>query len=203
MTSLLNIAPALRTPKASSSWAKLRSAARLPHRETTQSAHRQDLCLDREIHGGGQSLLLLLPRSRLWTFLPRVLFLLPLQCAKLCLNEHEYTKCQLARQNIRYEALDNGILSYASLTGCKPSSTISRQQRSMPYFASGCACCLIPSRPAIEAGYRYQLSILQIELSLTQVLDRPSVGAFSSKRSSGRTSIPAVPNRCNSSLFAG
>ena len=33
--------------------------------------------------------------------------------AKLCLNGHEYAKCQLARQGIAFEALDNGVLSCA------------------------------------------------------------------------------------------
>ena len=33
--------------------------------------------------------------------------------AKLCLNGHEYAKCQLARRGIAFEALDNGILSCA------------------------------------------------------------------------------------------
>ena len=29
--------------------------------------------------------------------------------AKLCINGHEYLKCQLERRSIDYEALDNGI----------------------------------------------------------------------------------------------
>jgi hypothetical protein len=29
----------------------------------------------------------------------------------LCLNGHEYVKQQLANKRVRYEALDNGILS--------------------------------------------------------------------------------------------
>ena len=33
--------------------------------------------------------------------------------AKLCLNGHEYAKQQLARKDIAFEALDNGILSCA------------------------------------------------------------------------------------------
>jgi hypothetical protein len=31
--------------------------------------------------------------------------------AKLCLNGHEYTKRQLAKRRIAFEALDNGVLS--------------------------------------------------------------------------------------------
>ena len=34
--------------------------------------------------------------------------------AKLCINGHEYVKCQLAKEGIPFEALDNGILSCAN-----------------------------------------------------------------------------------------
>ena len=30
--------------------------------------------------------------------------------AKLCLNGHEYFKCQLARRGIAFQAMDNGLL---------------------------------------------------------------------------------------------
>src|ERR1051325_2274102 len=35
--------------------------------------------------------------------------------AKLCLNGHEYLKCQLRQKGIAFEALDNGLLSCADL----------------------------------------------------------------------------------------
>lgn len=52
-----------------------------------------------------------------------------------------------------------------------------RRGRSTPCFASGCDDypTLSPSE-TVRAGYRYQLSILQLELSLTQVLDQPVSG---------------------------
>ena len=57
-----------------------------------------------------------------------------------------------------------------SATGCRP-------PRSTRCCASGWADCRIPSRPRIaQAGYRYDVSILQAEFSLTQVLDRPLTG---------------------------
>jgi hypothetical protein len=34
--------------------------------------------------------------------------------AKLCINGHEYVKCQLAKESIAFEALDNGVLSCAN-----------------------------------------------------------------------------------------
>jgi len=60
---------------------------------------------------------------------------------------------------------------------CKPSVTGYRRRRSTHCFASGCNNypTLSPPRDR-QAGYRYQLSILQLELSLTQVLDQPVSG---------------------------
>ena len=97
--------------------------------------------------------------------------------AKLCLNGHEYAKQQLERAHIPYQALDNGIGSCANpqrlqhicdgLSAAKIDALLRKWLRRLPhpYPASDRA-----------AGYRYQLSIWQIELSLTQVLDRPVSG---------------------------
>jgi hypothetical protein len=97
--------------------------------------------------------------------------------AKLCLNGHEYAKRQLERAGIRYQALDNGIQSCAdpkrlqnicdSLSAEKIDALLRKWLRRLPHP--------FPARDR-QAGYRYQISILQIELSLTQVLDRPVSG---------------------------
>jgi hypothetical protein len=97
--------------------------------------------------------------------------------AKLCLNGHEYAKRQLERGGIRYQALDNGIQSCAdpkrlqgicdSLSAEKIDALLRKWLRRLPHP--------FPARDR-QAGYRYQISILQIELSLTQVLDRPVSG---------------------------
>ena len=97
--------------------------------------------------------------------------------AKLCLNGHEYVKRQLAQQGIAYEALDNGILSCQNpqrlqiladgLSAEKIAALLRKWLRLLPHPFS--------ARDR-QAGYRYDLSILQIELSLTQVLDRPLTG---------------------------
>jgi hypothetical protein len=97
--------------------------------------------------------------------------------AKLCLNGHEYVKRQLAQQGIAYEALDNGVLSCADpqrlqvlcdgLSAEKIATLLRKWLRLLPHPFS--------ARDR-QAGYRYDLSILQIELSLTQVLDRPLTG---------------------------
>jgi hypothetical protein len=97
--------------------------------------------------------------------------------AKLCLNGHEYAKCQLHQEGIAYKALDNGFVSCADperlQTICDelgPLQIDNLLRRWLgrlphPYTAQD-----------REAGYRYDLSILQAEFSLTQILDRPLSG---------------------------
>ena len=97
--------------------------------------------------------------------------------AKLCLNGHEYAKRQLENRGIEYRALDNGVLSCADpgrlqsicdgLSGEKIDALLRKWLRLLPHPFS--------ARDR-QAGYRCQLSILQVELSLTQVLDRPVSG---------------------------
>jgi len=97
--------------------------------------------------------------------------------AKLCLNGHEYVKRQLEQQGLAYQALDNGLLSCQDpqrlqtlcdgLSAAKIEALLRKWLRRLPHPFS--------ARDS-QAGYRYDLSILQIELSLTQVLDRPVTG---------------------------
>ena len=97
--------------------------------------------------------------------------------AKLCLNGHEYLKRQLAKWGVAFEALDNGIKSCADpallqrladgLTAEKIERLLRKWLRRLPHP--------FPARDR-AAGYRYDLSILQAEFSLTQVLDRPVTG---------------------------
>jgi hypothetical protein len=97
--------------------------------------------------------------------------------AKLCLNGHEYAKQQLARKEIAFEALDNGILSCAEperlqqicdgLSADKINGFLRKWLRLLPHPFTGADR---------KAGYLYDISILQAEFSLTQVLDRPVHG---------------------------
>jgi hypothetical protein len=97
--------------------------------------------------------------------------------AKLCLNGHEYAKRQLAQKGIAFEALDNGILSCADperlqricdgLSAGKIDGFLRKWLRLLPHPFTG---------TDRKAGYRYDISILQAEFSLTQVLDRPVHG---------------------------
>jgi len=96
---------------------------------------------------------------------------------RICLNGHEYVKRQLAREGIAFEALDNGILSCANPTrlqticdGLTPGNIermVRKWFRRLPHP--------FPARDR-AAGYRYHLSVLQAEFSLTQVFDRPVMG---------------------------
>jgi len=97
--------------------------------------------------------------------------------AKLCLNGHEWLKRQLTQRGIAFEPLDNGIRTSAdarrvqriadTLDATKIDAVFRKWLRRLPH----------PFAPAHRAaGYRYQLSILQAEFALTQVLDRPVTG---------------------------
>jgi hypothetical protein len=97
--------------------------------------------------------------------------------AKLCLNGHEYAKRQLAQAGITYEALDNGFRSCADparlQTICDDLGPAQIDGLLRKWLAR------LPhpfTREDRQAGYRYDLSILQAEFSLTQVFDRPVTG---------------------------
>ena len=96
---------------------------------------------------------------------------------KVCLNGHEWLKRQLTQRGIPYEPLDNGIRSSDAaarvqriantLDATKIDAVVRKWLRRLPH----------PFLAAHRAaGYRYQLSILQAEFALTQVLDRPRTG---------------------------
>ena len=97
--------------------------------------------------------------------------------AKLCINGHEYLKRQLAKEGIAFEPLDNGVLTCANpkrlqqlcdgLSAPKIDRFLRKWLVRLPHPFS------VVDR---AAGYRYDVSTLQAEFSLTQVLDRPLSG---------------------------
>jgi hypothetical protein len=97
--------------------------------------------------------------------------------AKLCLNGHEYVKRQLVKAGITFEPLDNGLLSCAEpqrlhkicagLSSGKIDALLRKWLKRLPHPFSAADRA---------AGYRYDVSTLQAEFSLTQVLDRPLSG---------------------------
>ncbi|HZA71525.1 MAG TPA: MarR family winged helix-turn-helix transcriptional regulator [Propionibacteriaceae bacterium] len=97
--------------------------------------------------------------------------------AKLCINGNEWAKRQAAKAGIGYEPLDNGFASCDDVPAVQAicdrlgpehiDALLRKWLRILPH----------PFAPEDEAaGYRYELSILQAEFSLTQMLDRPVSG---------------------------
>jgi hypothetical protein len=88
-----------------------------------------------------------------------------------------FVKRQLAKEGIAFEALDNGILSCADperqqqlcdgLSGAEIDALVRKWLARLPHPFTD---------QDRRAGYRYEVSILQAEFSLTQVLDRPLTG---------------------------
>ncbi|HKR52440.1 MAG TPA: hypothetical protein VJT72_23260 [Pseudonocardiaceae bacterium] len=97
--------------------------------------------------------------------------------AKLCINGHEWAKRQATKAGIAFTALDNGFATVDD-----PAALAAICDQLGPGQVDGLlrkwlAILPHPFTPADrEAGYRYDLSILQAEFSLTQVLDRPVSG---------------------------
>jgi hypothetical protein len=97
--------------------------------------------------------------------------------AKLCINGHEYVKRQLAKEGIAFEALDNGVLTCANprrLQQLCDGLSVSKIDRLLRKWLARLPHPFTSKDRA--AGYRYEVSILQAEFSLTQVLDRPLSG---------------------------
>lgn len=96
---------------------------------------------------------------------------------KLCLNGHEYLKRQLAKEGIAFAALDNGIRSCADPARLQALANAFDEQTIDALLRKWLARLPHPFTPADRAaGYRYALSLLQVECSLTQVLDQPRHG---------------------------
>ena len=97
--------------------------------------------------------------------------------AKLCINGHEFLKRQLAQKGVVFEPLDNGLLSVEdpalaqricdSLSPSMIDALLRKWLKLLPHPFSAADRL---------AGFRYDLSILQAEFSLTLVLDRPMTG---------------------------
>lgn len=97
--------------------------------------------------------------------------------AKLCINGHEYLKCQLEHRGIDYEALDNGISWCEDVPAAQRICDHFDQQKIEAFFRKWLRRLPHPFTPRDRrAGYRYDLSILQGEFSLTQIWDRAVSG---------------------------
>jgi hypothetical protein len=96
---------------------------------------------------------------------------------KMCINGHEWLQRQLTKEGIAFERLDNGILSCDNLERLHQLCAELDEERIEAVFRKWLARLPHPWTPRHRnAGYRYQLSMMQVEFALTQVLDRPLAG---------------------------
>ncbi|MGH3875375.1 MAG: hypothetical protein ACRDSR_28425 [Pseudonocardiaceae bacterium] len=96
---------------------------------------------------------------------------------RLCINGHEWAKRQAQKKGIAFTALDNGFA-----TADDPAAVQDLCDRLGPAQIQGLLdkwSAILPgafTQADRDAGYHYELSILQAEFSLTQMLDRPVTG---------------------------
>jgi len=96
---------------------------------------------------------------------------------RLCLNGHEWVKQHLRREQIAFASLDNGFLSCADPVRLQAicdalgpddlQSFFDRWSHRLPWPLTGADRA---------AGYEHRLTLWQLEVSLTQVFDRPVQG---------------------------
>jgi len=96
---------------------------------------------------------------------------------KICLNGHEWVKRQLARRRIPFTALDNGFFACAKPEALQSIADALNAEAIQQFLTRWEARLPLPlSAMARAAGFSYRLSILQMEVSLTQVFDAPRRG---------------------------
>lgn len=96
---------------------------------------------------------------------------------KLCLNGHEWAKRQLRRRRIAFTALDNGFLTCADPAALQAVCEGLSEADIEAFFTRWLARLPLPLTAADQAaGFGYRLSLLQMEVSHTQVFDRPLRG---------------------------
>ena len=119
--------------------------------------------------------------------------------ARLCLNGYEYAKRQAAKAGIAFTALDNAFAALDEpadtpklqricdrLTPAKIDALLRKWLKILPHPFT---------RADRAAGYRYDISILQAEFSLTQTLDRPLTGRILFEQIIRENLDPAGPTR--------
>lgn len=99
--------------------------------------------------------------------------------AKLCINGHEYLKRQLKRERITFQALDNGIAACADVERAQQICAQLSASKIEAFFRKWLGKLPHPFAPCDrQAGYRYALSVLQAEFSLTQIWEKAVYGRY-------------------------
>ena len=97
--------------------------------------------------------------------------------AKLLVNGHHYAQAQAAKAGIGFTALDNGFAACDDVPGLQAICDSLDEDQIEALAAKWLAILPNPYSAADQAaGYRYDISVLQAEFSLTQVLDKPVTG---------------------------
>jgi hypothetical protein len=97
--------------------------------------------------------------------------------AKLCINGNHWAQRQAARAGIGFEALDNGFAAVTDPAALQQVCDQLGPEQIDALLRKWLARLPHPFSPADrDAGYRYDISVLQAEFSLTQMLDRPVTG---------------------------
>src|SRR6476660_1855795 len=96
---------------------------------------------------------------------------------KLCINGNEWAKRQAAQAGIGFTALDNGFATVADVAAVQAICDELGPGEIDALLRKWLAVLPHPFTAADRAaGYRYELSVLQAEFSLTQMLDKPVSG---------------------------
>lgn len=96
---------------------------------------------------------------------------------KLCLNGHEWVKQRLRLENVPFESLDNGFLHCEDPRRLQQICNELGPEDVQGFFDRWSRRLPWPLRSEDrQAGFCHRLSIWQIEVSLTQVFDRPLRG---------------------------
>jgi hypothetical protein len=97
--------------------------------------------------------------------------------AKLCLNGHHWAQRQAAKAGIAFTPLDNAFAAIDDVPAVQAICDQLGPTQIDALLRKWLAILPHPFSPADRAaGYRYDLSVLQAEFSLTQTLDRPVTG---------------------------
>jgi hypothetical protein len=97
--------------------------------------------------------------------------------AKLLINGHHYAQAQAAKAGIGFTALDNGFAACDDVAAVQAICGSLDEDKIEALARKWLAILPNPYSPADQAaGYRYDISVLQAEFSLTQVLDKPLAG---------------------------
>jgi hypothetical protein len=97
--------------------------------------------------------------------------------AKLCVNGNEWAKRQAAQARLAFTPLDNAFAAVADPAALQAICDRLGPAQIDALLRKWLARLPHPYDPAARAaGYRYDISVLQAEFSLTQILDRPETG---------------------------